>query len=64
MRTHVYAYVCIGLCIRIYTQVNSSVLEYVKIYHRNDTLNKHSSLTIFDKHLAKQTNQQYLNNTL
>ena len=49
--------------VNTYAQMNSSVLEYVKIYHRNGTLSKHSSLTIFDKHLAEQTNQQYLNNT-
>ena len=61
MCTHVHAYVCvpvwIRLCICIYTQVSSSLLEYVKIYHRSRTLNKHSSLAIFDKHLLKLTNQ-------
>ena len=54
-------YVCvpvwIRLCICIYAQVSSSFLEYVKIYHRSRTLNKHSSLAIFDKHLLRLTNQ-------
>ena len=60
---HVCACVCvcvpvwIRLCICIYAQVSSSLLEYVKIYHRSRTLNKHSSLAIFDKHLLRLTNQ-------
>ena len=49
--------VWIRLCICIYAQVSSSLLEYVKIYHRSRTLNKHSSLAIFDKHLFRLTNQ-------
>ena len=61
MCTYVHAYVCvpvwIRLCIRIYAQVSSSLLEYVKIYHRSCTLDKHSSLAIFDKHLLRLTNQ-------
>ena len=62
MRMHVHAYVCVCVCgyvcvYIIYAQVSSSLLEYVKIYHRSGTFNKHSSLAIFDKHLVRQTNQ-------
>ena len=49
------AYICV--CVYIYTQVSSSLLEYVKIYHRGGTFNKHSSLAIFNEHLVRQTNQ-------
>ena len=41
----------------IYAQVSSSLLEYVKIYPKSGTFNKHSSLAIFDEHLVRQTNQ-------
>ena len=37
--------------------MNLSALEYVKIYHRNGTFNKHPSLAIFDEDLVRQTNQ-------
>ena len=54
VRVCVCGYVCLYI---IYAQVSSSLLEYVKIYHRSGTFNKHSSLTIFDGHLVRQTNQ-------
>ena len=57
MRMCVCVPVWIRLCICIYAQVSSSLLEYVKIYHRSRTLNKHSSLAIFDKHLLRLTYQ-------
>ena len=56
--------VWIRLCICIYAQVSSSLLEYVKIYHRSRTLNKHLSLAIFDKHLLIKDCQRYFHNTL
>ena len=58
MCTHVHAYVCVPVWIRLcIAQVSSSLLEYVKIYHRSRTLNKYLSLAIFDKHLLRLTNQ-------
>ena len=63
----VYARACICVCVDtsvyIYTQVSSSLLEYVKIYHTSGTFNKHSSLAIFDKHLVGQTNQNIAKDT-
>ena len=60
---HVCAHMCMHMCVcvdtsvYIYAQVSSSLLEYVKIYHKSDTFNKHSSLAIFDEHLVRQSNQ-------
>ena len=51
---HACAHACIRMCVFVCAQVNLSVLEYVKIYHRNG---KHPSMAIFDKHLVGQTNQ-------
>ena len=48
--------VCLKVSVYIYAQVSSSLLEYVKIYHRSVTFNKHS-LALFDKYLVRQTNQ-------
>ena len=49
--------VCVDTSVYIYAQVSSSLLEYVRIYHKSGTFNKHSSLAIFDEHLVRQTNQ-------
>ena len=54
MRVRMHVYVCVHRFVYVYTQINSSILEYVKICHRNG---KHPSLKIFDKHLVEQTNQ-------
>ena len=56
---HTLGCICvwIRLCICIYAQVSSNLLEYIKIYHRSRTFNKQSSLAIFDKHLVRLTNQ-------
>ena len=56
-RTCMHMCVWIRLCIRIYAQVSSSLLEYVKIYYRSRTFNNHSSLAISDEHLVTLTNQ-------
>ena len=70
---HVCARTCmpmcvwIHLCMRIYARVSSSLLEYVKIYHRSRTFNKYSSLAIYDELLVRLTNQgcqRYFHNTL
>ena len=59
----VYAHACACICVCVdmsvytYVQVSSSLVEYVKIYHRSGTFNKNSSLAIFDEHLVRQTNQ-------
>ena len=49
--------VCGYVCVYIYAQVSSSLLEYVKIYHSRGTFHKHSSLAIFDVYLVRQINQ-------
>ena len=49
LRMCVYEYICV--------YIRTSLLKYVKIYHMSGTFNKHSSLTIFDEHLVRQTNQ-------
>ena len=61
---HTRACVCVCACvdISVYMYIRTSVkisnlLEYVKIYHRSRTLDKHSRLAIFDKHLLRLTNQ-------
>ena len=46
-----------SLSVYIYLQMSLCIVEYVKIHHRSGTLNKHSSLAIFDKHLVRRTNQ-------
>ena len=65
---HTCACICVCVCVDasvyIYAQVSSSLLEYVKIYHKSDTFNKHSSLAIFNEHLVRQTNQGLPNSTI
>ena len=70
---YAHAHACLCMCgymcvyVRIYTQVSSSLLEYLKIYHRSHTFNKHLSLTIFDEHLVRLTKQgcqRYFHNIL
>ena len=52
---HESAYVCVWIRLCIYTQV-TRVCQDIP-HHMSDTLNKHSSLAIFDEHLVRQTNQ-------
>ena len=51
-----YMRMCVDTSVFICAQVNSSLLEYVKIYQRSGTCSKHSSLAIFDEYLVRQTN--------
>ena len=54
---HAHACICVFVdtLVNIYTQV-TRVCQDIP-HHMSDTFSKHSSLAIFDKHLAMQTNQ-------
>ena len=57
MCVYMSACVCLHRSVYICAHISSSVLEYVKIYCSSGTFDKHSNLSIFDKHLVCQINQ-------